>query len=314
MQTIVEKRTLIDKLGSLLNIKNKRIIGLVFVILSTLAFVCSQSFIKAIGDSNEIDSFHIVFWRSVIGLIIVFSIGLKRKRVVSSFKEMDKSTLRWLIIRGVVGATVMLVSFIGLAMPDTSLSEFGALSNINPVFAVIFAWIFLKEDLNWKVWLSLLIAIIGVFTVNSFSLSFSTGNILIILSAIGEGFVMVCIRKLKVNGVDSWLVVVPLLVFGLIITFPRVIFTLTPYSIKTICYLIAVGGASTLGQLLLTSAAKYVKARTISILGLLSVFELTLVDIVKGLGVTFPKIFGGLLIVLSSVIIIMISVGKNKSS
>jgi drug/metabolite transporter (DMT)-like permease len=239
---------------------------------------------------------------------------LKRKRVVSSFKEMDKSTLRWLIIRGVVGATVMLVSFIGLAMPDTSLSEFGALSNINPVFAVIFAWIFLKEDLNWKVWLSLLIAIIGVFTVNSFSLSFSTGNILIILSAIGEGFVMVCIRKLKVNGVDSWLVVVPLLVFGLIITFPRVIFTLTPYSIKTICYLIAVGGASTLGQLLLTSAAKYVKARTISILGLLSVFELTLVDIVKGLGVTFPKIFGGLLIVLSSVIIIMISVGKNKSS
>lgn len=256
-----------------------------------------------------------MFWRSIIGLVIVFCIGIKRKRLVSSFKELSKQALFWLILRGIIGGITMFCFFTALGMGD--IGEIGALLKISPIFAVVLAYLILKEGFNLKICIAIILAISGVFLIrNPFVAKFDIAHILVLIAALGTGFITINVRKLKIYGLDSWMVVMSLLVCSLLISLPRVIVDIKVYSMNTFLLVIGVGIMSTLAQLLTTAAAKYIEAKMSSILTLLSVFEFMIVGIlVFGEVITQNKFAGAMLIIVSAVMTIMFSrIKKNTTT
>jgi drug/metabolite transporter (DMT)-like permease len=296
-------------LKQLIIAKDKRLIGILLLMVSTLLFTTSSTFLKL--ASEEINSFHLMFWRSLVGLIIVISVGIKKKRLRSSFKELNSKRTFWLILRGVAGGFTMFCLFTALTLGD--LSEVGALNKLSPIPAVIFAYFILKEDLNRKVWFAVIIAVVGVFFIrNPFVDKLELAHILVLMSAVGAGFVRNVVRRLKLLGLDSWMIVLALLTTSFLISLPNVLTDITFYSLDTFMFMIGAGLASTLGQLLTTSASKYLPTRVIAILGLLVVFEFMIVgSLVFGEIMTIYKVIGAILIMISSSLTILFSISTK---
>lgn len=296
----------------MLDINNKKVLGVILVIISTLIFSTSSSLLKLAGES--INSFHLMFWRSIIGFVIVLSIGIKRGNIKKKFMELPKKSIKWLIFRAIVGGCTMFCYFTALTLTD--IGEVGALHKVAPVFAVIFAFLILKESLNYKVWIAVAFAIAGVmFIRNPFTTEgqFGIPHVLALLAAVGTGFVAICLRKLRLFGLDSWMIVLALLLMGILISLPVVIIDRAVYKPTTYLFLLGAGLLSTLSQLLNTTAVKHIQAKTLSILGLLSVFEFMIIG-----GVFFNEdidefnIIGALLIVIAATITILSSLRKPK--
>jgi drug/metabolite transporter (DMT)-like permease len=292
-------------------IENKKLLGVTLILFSTLFFTISTACLKSASD--EIDSLHLMFWRSVIGLSIVLGVGLKNKRLLPALKELNKNSWKWLITRGLAGGFTMFSYFTAVTYAD--LGEVGALHKLSPVFSVIFGYFILREKLDLKVWMAVTLAIIGVFFIrNPFVSSFGIAHVLVLMAAMGSGFVLICVRKLKLSGVDTWLIISALLITALTISFPRMILDFRIYQPQTYLFVLGAGVASTIGQLLTTTASKYIEAKSVSILGLFSVFEIMLAGIIIfGEGISVFKITGAILIVSSAAIVILFNLNKSKT-
>ncbi len=285
--------------------------GILLVITSTFMFTVGQVFIKFL--SSEIPITHIIFWRCLSGLIILFFLALGKKRLLPAFWELSRRSGLWLVFRGIVGTAVMFSFFIAISLAD--LGDVGALVNISPVFAVTFAWVFLGEKLHNLMWISLGLAVSGVLLIsNPFGGMFSLAYILLILAASGHGFTLTTIKKLNDFGVDRWLIVAPFMSLGALISLPFLFIHPRDYSLKILLFLLAMGVTTTTGQLLLTASAKYLRVQTISILNLMTIFELMF------LGYLFfheeinpAKLFGGIIIFTASVLAIYGSYRRSAS-
>jgi drug/metabolite transporter (DMT)-like permease len=297
------------------NTSNKTLLGIILQLSSTFFFTASSAFIKSASEiSTHVDSFHLMFWRSVIGLMIVLIIGLKRKRFFASFRELKKVTGLWLIVRGFIGGITMLSIFTAISIGG-DLGEVGALHKLSPIFAAVFSVFILKESLNIKILFPIAIAITGVFFIrNPFTASFGLEHVLILFGALGTGFILNVIRKLRIYGVESWLIVAVLLVSSLVISAPKVIIDKPNYPLEAFLFMIGAGVASTVAQLLVTSASRYLQAKISSILSLLSVFEFMIIGhLIFSEDIGLYKVIGGILIVVSSAITILISISRSKT-
>ncbi len=289
---------------------NTKIIGIIFVILSTFCFTVGQSFIKL--SSEEINPIHLMFWRSFSGLLLLIIFSLIQGKIKLSFKEMNNKKIKWLFIRGLAGASAMFFYITALSLND--LGEVGSLSNLNPIFTVFIAYIILKERFNSKVWLAIAIALVGVFMIrNPFTQNFSISHIFILIATAMMSLGNVTNRKLKLMGVESWIIVASFLLFGSLIFFPKLLLDRPSYSLQSYAYIITAGILMTTGHYFLTSAARYIESKNISIIGLLSVFEFIFLGyFIFGEELTEIKFLGGVLIILSAIIVIRMGLMNNK--
>lgn len=246
--------------------------------------------------------------------MIVLCLGLSGKRFFASFRELRKVTGWWLFTRGFIGGITMLCIFSAISTGG-DLGEVGALHKLSPIFAAVFAIFILKERLNIKILIPITIAIVGVFFIrNPLTSGFGLPHILILFGAMGTGFILNVIRKLRIYGVESWLIVAALLVSSLVISAPKVIIDKPVYPLNAFLFMVGAGIASTVAQLLVTTASRYLQAKISSILSLLSVFELMIIgNLVFSELITEYKVIGGSLIVISSAITIFISISRDKT-
>jgi drug/metabolite transporter (DMT)-like permease len=228
---------------------------------------------------------------------------------------MNSKIVKWLIIRGIAGASAMFFYITALSLND--LGEVGSLSNLNPIFTVFIAYIILKEKFNSKVFLAILIALIGVFMIrNPFTQSFSISHIFILIATGMMSFGTVINRKLKLMGVESWIIVTSFLFFGSLIFLPKYLIDNPSYTLQSYAYIIIAGVLMTTGHYFLTSAARYIESKNISIIGLLSVFEFMFLGyFIFGEELTEYKFLGGALIIISAVITIKMGISnKNRKN
>ncbi len=301
-----------NKLKTKTNLPLKqKIIAIIAVLLSTLVFTTNSSLVKEV--SHEADTFHIIFWRSIVGFLIVLPIAVIKKEFRKTIKKLDKNLIKWLIIRGVIGSIGMLTTFAAVSFGD--LGEVGALQRISPIFTIILAYFLLKEEINYKIIFAVILAITGVFFVrNPFVIGFTASHILVFISAFAIGFVSVCVRKLRSSGLEVWIVISVLLLTTFFISFPKIIIDEKWYTTRTFLFLLAIGVVSTLFQLLITFSHKYLLARTVSIIGLLAVFEMmTAGFLFFGEEISPYKVIGAILIVFSSGYTIYVSVRPKKA-
>ena len=214
-----------------------------YMIFSVIAFSLMNAVVKYLGNFH---AYQIVFFRSIGTLLFTVPLILKAKIPILG-KNKKLLFLRGLF--GVISLTCFFHSLNYLAV-GTSVS----IRYTSPIFAAIFALIFLKEKIKPIQWLLFLIAFIGVLIIKGFGADVNTiGLIFIILSAIFLGLIFVVIRKL--GDSENPLVIinyfmVKAFVFGGLMSIP---YWKTPNLIEWLL-LLSLGFSGYVGQLYMTKA------------------------------------------------------------
>ena len=171
------------------------------MLLSSLSFSVVNLFVKMLTNAKgqfdyiqDYPPYEIVFFRSVISLAICFYI-IKQKKI--PFFGHNK---KWLIIRGVFGATSLTLFF--YTLKNLPIAVATTIQYLSPISTIIFAIFLLKQRVKPIQWLYFLIAIIGVVligkgkssngveTINLFWVMTGVGSA--VLSGIAYNAIMKC--------------------------------------------------------------------------------------------------------------------------
>ena len=156
------------------------------MIFSVIAFAIMNAIIKYLTIFNV---YQVVFFRSIGTLFFTIPLILKYKLPIFGS---NKKLLFLRAFFGVISITCFFQSLNYLAV-GTAVS----LRYTSPIFAAIFAAIFLKEKVKNIQWLLFFIAFLGVLIIKGFGVDVNTiGLLLIITSAIFLGLIFVVIRKI----------------------------------------------------------------------------------------------------------------------
>lgn len=157
-----------------------------YMIISVIAFSLMNGVVKYLGTFH---AYQIVFFRSIGTLLFTIPLILKAKIPILGNNK------KWLFLRGLFGVISLTCFFQSLNYLAVGTSV--SIRYTSPIFAAIFALIFLKEKVKPVQWVLFLIAFIGVLIIKGFGADVnSVGLIFIILSAIFLGLIFVVIRKI----------------------------------------------------------------------------------------------------------------------
>jgi len=161
--------------------------AILYMIISVIAFSVMNGVVKYLGSFH---AYQIVFFRSIGTLMFTIPLILKVKVPILGNNK------KWLFLRGLFGVTSLTCFFLSLNYLAIGTSV--SLRYTSPIFAAIFALIFLKEKVKPIQWLLFLIAFVGVLIIKGFGgVDINpVGLLLIMLSAVFLGLIFVVIRKI----------------------------------------------------------------------------------------------------------------------
>lgn len=132
------------------------LLGAFWMLLTTLSFVAMSVSIRALA--GEIGAVEILFFRCVIGVVIFLPWIAKNGMGVLHTQKFGHHA-----IRAVMMGTGMVFWFVAIAA--LPLGDAIALHFTLPLFLIVFAALFLKETVDWAVWLATFIGFGGVLLV-----------------------------------------------------------------------------------------------------------------------------------------------------
>jgi drug/metabolite transporter (DMT)-like permease len=160
--------------------------AILYMIFSVIAFSLMNAVVKSL---NGFSAYQIVFFRSIGTLLFTIPLIIKAKIPILGNNK------KWLLLRGIAGVISLTCFFQSLNYLAVGTAV--SLRYTSPIFAAIFAYIFLKEKIKPIQWFLFLIAFTGVLIIKGFGVDVnSIGLIFIILSAIFLGVIFVLIRKI----------------------------------------------------------------------------------------------------------------------
>tara|TARA_R110002033_G_scaffold13662_1_gene40551 strand:+ start:5977 stop:6858 length:882 start_codon:yes stop_codon:yes gene_type:complete len=157
-----------------------------FMIISTMAFACMNATVKYLVNVN---AYQIVFFRSASSLLFTFGFLFRNKIPILGNNH------KLLILRGVVGVTSMTLFF--MSVKYLSVGTAVSLRYIAPIFAAMFAVLFLKEKIKPLQWLFFIMAFSGVLVLKGLDTNVNTyGLILVLIASVFSGLVYIIISKI----------------------------------------------------------------------------------------------------------------------
>ncbi|MEJ6674993.1 MAG: DMT family transporter [Polaribacter sp.] len=160
--------------------------AIVYMIISVIAFAIMNAVVKYVSFFN---AYQIVFFRSIGTLAFTIPLIL-RNRI-----PMLGNNKKLLLARAAAGVISLTLFFQSLNYLDVGTAV--SLRYTSPIFAAIFALIFLKEKIKPMQWLLFLVAFVGVLFIKGFGTTLnSLGLLLVVLSALFLGLIFVVIRKM----------------------------------------------------------------------------------------------------------------------
>ena len=163
--------------------------SILYMIFSVIAFSLMNTVVKYL---NDFSAYQLLLFRSVGTLFFTIPLLLKAK---VSILGNNKVLLLSRGLAGVISLTCFFQSLNYLAL-GTSVS----LRYTSPIFAAIFAFVFLKEKIKPIQWFLFLVAFSGVLIIKGFGGNVNTiGLAFIMMSAISLGLIFVLIRKMGNN-------------------------------------------------------------------------------------------------------------------
>ncbi len=252
-------------------ISSNRTKGVLFIIISAFGFAMMSAFVKLSGD---LPSFQKTFFRNITSCIIAFVLVVINKE--SFFGKLKNQKI--LILRSLFGTLGIVFNF--YAIDKLVLSDANMLNKLSPFFVIIFSAIFLKEKINLKQGLAIIIAFIGALFIikPQFNLEIIP-SLIGILGAIFAAAAYTCLRSL--GGKEKYYTIVFYFsFFSTIVILPFMIMVYKEMTLSQLIYLILAGVFASIGQFGITLAYKYAKAKEISIFDYSNIIFSALISII----------------------------------
>lgn len=230
--------------------------GVLFIIMSAFGFAMMSAFVKLSGD---LPSFQKTFFRNITSCIIAFILIIVNKE--SFFGKLENQ--KTLILRSVFGTLGIVFNF--YSIDKLVLSDANMLNKLSPFFVIIFSALFLKEKINIKQGLAIIVAFIGALFIIKPQFNFDIIPSLIgVLGAICAAAAYTCLRAL--GGKEKYYTIVFYFsFFSTIAILPFMLIVYKEMSMLQFVYLILAGIFASIGQFGITIAYKHAKAKEISI-------------------------------------------------
>lgn len=251
---------------------NKNFKSIIYIILSGLCFMLVNLFVKILGNQTNTSVFQsnksypiheLVLARSIISFSI--SAFLLRQKKINILGVNRKG----LMVRGTSGMIALTLFFFTIQHLPIAIAS--SIQYTAPIFTVLFASIYFKDKVSSLQWLSIFIALIGVYTIgfatssNELETSFNSFKWIGIglLSALFSGIAYVSVVKLKSTEHPLNIVIYfPMLSIPVMTIWCTFDFVL-PEGIDWI-YLLLLGIFTQIAQLLLTKALMFGNVEIIS--------------------------------------------------
>lgn len=245
--------------------------GVLFIILSAFGFAMMSAFVKLSGD---LPSFQKTFFRNITSCIIAFILIIINKE--SFFGKLENQ--KTLILRSIFGTLGIVFNF--YAIDKLVLSDANMLNKLSPFFVIIFSAIVLKEKINTKQALAIIVAFIGALFIIKPQFNFDIVPSLIgVLGAICAAAAYTCLRAL--GGKEKYYTIVFYFsFFSTIAILPFMLIVYKEMSMLQFVYLILAGIFASIGQFGVTIAYKYAKAKEISIFDYSNIIFSAIISIV----------------------------------
>lgn len=148
--------------------------GYLYILFATLLFSSMEIALKLV--TGAFHPLQMTMTRFLIGGL--FLIPFARATLIKKKEKLDASSLRYFALLGMVGVVISM-TFYQLAVEHTQASVVAVLFSSNPVFVMIFAYLFIKEAIYRRNLAALALEIIGiVFIINPLHVEFSLSGLL----------------------------------------------------------------------------------------------------------------------------------------
>lgn len=240
--------------------------GIVLKLLSVTAFVAMQAMIKA--TEGRVPTGEVMFLRSLFALPVILGWLALRGEVIEGFRTQKPMSHVW---RGLAGTAAMGFGFASLQL--LPLPEVTAIGYAAPLLVVVFAAMFLGENVRAFRITAVLLGMVGVIIVLAPQLSgFSEGAdgatralgaMLMLISAVSAALAQTFVRKMvateRAATVALYFTLTSLGISALSLPF---VFTLP--SLHDALFLVLAGLLGGFGQSLLTSAYRFADASVVA--------------------------------------------------
>ena len=252
---------------------SKRTRGVVFIVLSALLFALMNMFVKLSGD---LPVFEKAFFRNAIAAVIALIVLLKNH---SPMRPTVKGSLKFLILRTLFGLGGVLCNF--WAVGKMVISDSSILNKMSPFFAVVFAYIFVKERPRFFQWLTLLGALFGaVFVIKpGFANAAFIPALVAFLGGVLAGAAYGCVRKLGLMGENNPFIVFFFSTGSTLILIPLMLATYQSMALWQLGYLLLAGVCAALAQFSITAAYTCAPPKEISVYDFTQVIFTSLISI-----------------------------------
>lgn len=237
----------------------RRTMGIICIITSAFCFAFMSTFVRLAGD---LPSTQKAFFRNFVALF--FALGALKKQGIP-LRCHDKKNLPALLIRSSLGALGILGNF--YAVDHLVLSDASMLNKMSPFFAVLFSFIFLKENLTFFQGATVVVAFIGsLFVIKpSFTGLSSLPAFAGLFGGIMAGAAYTAVRYAGNHGEKGPFIVAFFSGFSTLFFLPFLIFDFHPMTAGQFACLLGAGLAAAGGQFSITAAYTYAPAREISV-------------------------------------------------
>jgi len=221
--------------------------GALWMLVAGFMFGCMGVFVKL--GAEYFSNTELVFYRSFIGLMIMYGIVLQRRGSIATAHW--KSHL-W---RGISGSFALLLFF--YCITTLPLATAVTLNYTSPLFLTMLMMLVVKERFHAPLSLAITLGFIGIYLLlhPTFERNQIIPGLLGILSGFFAAIAMLNVRELGRHGEPEWRTV---FYFSLISTVISLIFmlpgTIHKPALQNIFILVGVGSSATLAQLALTRA------------------------------------------------------------
>ena len=274
---------------------SKNQLGFLYMFLSVCAFSLMDLIIKWTADYPL---GQVVFFRGFFGIVFYFFVIPKNR--INNFYQTKRAFLHFL--RCFVGLIAMVAIFI--ALRNLPLATVVSISFAAPIFTTIFSIFFLSERVGIYRWLAVVIGFVGILIITEPGFeSLNIYYIFPIIFCIGLSYVAIAIRQLS-STEPVWLIS---LNFSIAITIAGL--CTLPYGWKIPSFfdffvLSLVGLVGGIANLWLSQSYKFSEVSLVTPLKYLGlVFAIFFGYLIWGEVPSLKSLIGGLLVILSSIII-----------
>ena len=237
--------------------KERKIKGIISIILSAAGFAGMAFFVKLSGDLPTMQK---AMFRNCVAALIAF-IMIRKQGLHFS---VPKALRLPLLLRCGFGTFGILCNFWSISY--LKLGDAGILQKMAPFFAIVMSIFVLGEKPNKMAIVSVLLALLGAaFVVKPGQGIVGLPALVALLGGFSAGTAYTYVRKLGLGGVKGPVVVFSFSMFSVLILLPFFLLQYKPMTAQQTIFLILAGCSAAVGQIFVTKAYAYAPAKEISV-------------------------------------------------